>query len=67
MPFDEYAVDLVLEKKNFYITLLKKYIKHVGEMEGTYFIYEDLYPNYKRFTKKEAEELLKLEKELNES
>lgn len=46
MPFDEYAVDMVLEKKNFYKNLLKKYITWVGCMEGVTFIEENmLYPN----------------------
>lgn len=44
-----------------YRNLLKKYINHVGECEGTVFLsstYED------SFTKEEYDELLKINKEL---
>jgi uncharacterized protein (DUF3820 family) len=34
MPFDEYAIDLVLDEKNFYKTLLTKYMQNIADNEG---------------------------------
>ena len=54
MPFDEYAVDMVLEKKNFYKNLLVKYMQNIADHEGI------LWFNDNNFTKEELEALEEL-------
>lgn len=46
-----------------YLKLLKKYIAHVGDCEGTAFI-EDRYLSHSIFTEKEKEILIELSNQL---